>query len=998
MANRNVARAVRLALVAAGAAAAGMQGTAVYAQDTELEEVVVTGSRIRIAADSETTQPVAVISRQDIEQQGFQSVADILQNTTVAGTPPLSRSSPLSAGEAAGGSFISLRNLGAARTLILMNGKRLPVTTSGLADVSLIPSIAVERVEVLKDGASSIYGSDAIAGVVNIITRSNFDGMNVGAYFGQYEDGDGETTRAEFIAGYRAEKGSIAVAAEWASEDEVWSRDRPYSAYPRSSFHPTDGWTIAGEVGGFVTSASNPVAGIPNGTRMVLSDGGDFRDIADYRRQNTNTGSCQPAAGANTTDGCVPGSTLDKSNTNYWTHLRTPLERRSINVDFTYDLADWVRLRSNLLYSNRNSDRVVAGYPYQSSTFPAPIAANSYFNPLGVPITNWWRRSWEVPRESGSDVTTYNVVATLEGDFQMFDRRFDWDAGYQRAESDQLQSTYGNLNVTRVQQAVGPSFLNSQGQVQCGTPSAPIAISSCVPWNPFLAAGVTGPGSMTGNQALIDYIFQEEHARGSTMTEVWSANLTGAAFTLPAGDLSFAVGYEHREEQGEFVPDALAVTGTSTNLSSGPTEGEYSLDEFYLELQVPIVKDVFLLNELSLNAAIRYSDYDTFGDTTNSKVGLKWKPLDQLMLRGTWSEGFRAPTIANLYGGGSQTFAFFTDPCDTNFGSSATNPNTRANCVAAMGALANTFRQLAQGFIPATAPNAQTPVPFISGSNPTLQPETSETKTAGFVWSPPWVQNLNIAADWWNVRIEDTIVADSPTLILDDCYVQGLASRCSQLLFTRDAAQGYVNFMQYGSRNAGYREVAGYDLELTYSISTDWGVFSVGSTTTYTYDDTLVSTNDPRVGISNVGSASSTIGSIWRTRSNLNLGWTYQDYGVSWNIRYYSGLDEPCTYFVAGTTEPNLECSSMEQKPTGLFGANGEVLTQLTRENQVGSVAFNDVQARWTAPWDGTLSVGVNNAFDKVGPVMYSQPNANVSYNGAYDIGRFFYVKYNQRF
>lgn len=997
MANPNVSRAVRLALLAAATASTAAYTPRLVAQEAELEQIVVTGSRIRRAAETETTQPVSVISREDIENQGFQSVADILQNTTATGTPPLSRASPLSAGEAAGGTYISLRNLGAARTLILMNGRRMPITTSGLADVSLIPSIAVERVEVLKDGASSIYGSDAIAGVINIITRNNYDGFTAGAYYGTYEQGDGETERAEFITGMTSDKGSITVAGEWVSEDEVWARDRSYSAYPRSSRHPTDGWTTVGQYGGFVASTSTPVPGFANG-RYVLNEGADPRLASSFRLQNTNTGSCSPTAGATVTGGCVPGSTADKSNTNQQTHLRTPIDRRSLNVDAFYDLSDEVRLSTNFLYSNRSSDRTVAGYPYQSSTFPGAISANSYFNPVGADISNWWRRTWEVPRVSGSDVTTYNFAGTLDGDFEFASRMFNWDVTYQHAKNDSVQSTYGNLNVPRVQAAVGPSFLNALGQVQCGTPTNPISTASCVPWNPFLPAGVTGPGSLTGNQALQDFIFQEEHATGETSTTVWSANLTGSIVPLPAGDLAFAVGYEHRKEAGAFVPDALAVTGASTNLSAGPTKGEYSLDEVYLELQVPILADIFLADELSLNLATRYSDYDTFGDTTNSKIGLKWKPIDSVMLRGTWSEGFRAPTIFNLYGGGSQTFAFYTDPCDTNFGSSATNPTTRANCVAAMGALANTFRQLQQGFVPATAVNAQTPVPFVSGSNPLLQPETSETKTAGIVWSPNFVAGLNIAVDWWNVRVDDTIVADTPTQILDDCYINGITSRCSSVLFSRDPTQGYVSQMNYGSRNAGYREVEGWDFEISYALATDFGRFSLGSTTTYTDKDVFISTNDPRYETSDVGRASNPLGSIWRVRSNLNLGWELGDFGVNWMARYYSPLEEACTYFVANTTEPNLECSSMEQKPTGAFTPTGEPAEQLTRENRVGSVTFHDVQFRWTAPWNGTFSLGANNVFDKEGPVMYSQPNSNVSYNGAYDIGRFFYGKYTQRF
>lgn len=1009
MANRNIAHAVRVALVTAGAVSAGLYGVTGFAQE-QLTEIVITGSRIKVSSEAETSQPVTVISRDDIETQGFQSVVDILQNITATGTPPLSRSSPLSAGENAGGSYISLRNLGASRTLILLNGRRLPVSTSGLADVSLIPASAIERVEVLKDGASSIYGSDAIAGVINIITRTNFDGFTATAYVSQYEEGDGETERIEFIMGTAGDKGSVTVSGEWVSEGEVWAKDRPYSAFARSSLHPNDGWTTVGQYGGWVTTATTAVPGLATGTRVVLSDGANPLLIGSYRAQNVVTGGCSATPSASqggvgaTINGCVPGQAADKSNTNEQTHLRTPLDRSSLNIDGVYDLTDEVRIRTNLLYSQRTTERQVAGYPYQAAPFATPMSATSYFNPTGATISNWWRRSWEVPRVSDSKLTTFGVSATLEGSFQAASRDFDWDVTYQHAVNNQLQSTFGNENVPRVLAAVGPSFLNAQGQVQCGTAAAPIAFTTCVPWNPFLPYGRVGPGGLTDNLALQDFLFQEEHAKGKTTTTVMSGNLTGTIVKLPAGDLAFALGVERREELGQFVPDALAVTGTSTNLAAGPTRGGYEVDEVYAELRVPLLADTFLAHRLNLNLASRYSDYDTFGDTTNSKIGLEWAPLPQLLFRGTWAEGFRAPTIADLFGGGSQTFSFFTDPCDTLFGSSATNTTTRANCVAAMGPLANTYRQLAQGFVPAGSPNAQTPVAFTSGSNPTLQPESSVTKTAGFVWSPEFefLRGMNMAFDWWHVRIDDTIVADSPTTILNDCYVQGLASRCSPQLFTRDPTLGYVDFMRFGGRNAGYREVEGYDLTLSYAFKSAFGDFNISSTTTYTEKDVLISTNDPRFPVSSVGTASSA-GSVWRVRSNLNIGWQYGDFGATWGLRYYSPLEEGCAYaFIdpanPSDTTPNLECNSIKMRPTGAFNSDGTPALALSRRNDSGANTFNDVQLRWSAPWDATIAIGANNVFDNTGPVMYSQPNANVSYNGAYDLDRTFYAKYTQRF
>jgi iron complex outermembrane receptor protein len=385
---------------------------------------------------------------------------------------------------------------------------------------------------------------------------------------------------------------------------------------------------------------------------------------------------------------------------------------------------------------------------------------------------------------------------------------------------------------------------------------------------------------------------------------------------------------------------------------------------------------------------------------------LKWKPIESLLLRGTVADGFRAPTIADLYGGTSDTFSFYTDPCDVVFGLSTPGSQTRANCAsgvggagAALGGLAPTFRQLGQGFVPVGAPNAQTPVAFRSGSNPNLTPEISKSQTIGFVWSPSFIEGFNIAADWWKIRIKDTIVADSPQQILTDCYVQGIASRCSPTLFTRDPAQGYINFLSFGGRNAGYRKTEGFDFDVSYRLRTEnWGNFAITSNSTYTVRDITVATNDPRYPLSSTGFAN-----FFRLRSNANLTWDKGPFGFSWSARYYSGMKEGCTYFIPGTTgaalEPNLECNEIQFAPTGAFvtGTNTPA-SALTRRRVVGSNTFHDMQFRVQAPWNATIAIGANNIFDHTGPVMYTQPSANVSYYGGFDIGRFWYMRYTQRF
>ena len=962
MQRHTLGRAIRLALVA-GALGSTLTAAPAFAQDgetTELDRIQVTGSRIR-QVEIETAQPVLTITREDIEKQGFQSVADILQNISAAGSPAISRAQPLSSGENVGGSFIDLRNIGTTRTLVLVNGKRLGISTSGLQDISLIPTVMIERIDVLKDSASSIYGSDAIGGVINIITRSNFEGAQASVYYGEYSEGDGEIQKYDFITGAAGERGSVTTAIEYAKEDEVMSGDRPFSAFPRSDRHPFLGWTTVSQWGVLVQTAAQ------GGNRVFDRNATDPTDYANFLPLN----------------GTAPDG--DVSNTNLQTHLRTPLQRKSIFVDGNYELADWVRLRGNAMFSEREANRQVAGYPYQSASFATPMSIDSYYNPLG----NWhnetgargvsfWRRTWEVPRTEEPVTTTYRVSGALEGSFEMGDRYFDWDVNALHNNNKVVQANYGNLNLDAVLRAVGPSFFNTAtGRVECGTPTAPIAFGSgpgaCVPWNPFVPFGTTGNGGLTGNQPLQDYLFQELHSTGETQTTIYNANISGLLFTLPAGDLTFAAGAEYRKEEGEFVPDALAVTGRSTTLAAGPTRGEYTVDEFYAELNIPV------FTGFDINVASRYSDYDTFGDTTNSKLGLQWRPLDQVLIRGTWAEGFRAPTIANLYGGGSQTFSFFTDPCDPVFGAAASNATVAARCAQDIANYA-AFRQLGQGFVPVTTANAQTPLAFFSGSNPNLQPEESKSKTLGVVWSPEFVDNLNMSLDWWSIRIEETIVADTPTQMLNDCYIDNIASRC--LNFTRDPVTGIVNNLAFGSRNAGYVDIEGFDFDLGYRFDTDWGAFSVNWQNTYTSKYEQKTTNDAAVLPQQLNS----FAGFFRLRSNFNVGWTFGDFAVNYGARYYSKMKESC---LSATAFPD-ECSDPD------YVAGNPAQTRPL--NVLGSNTFHDLQLRWKAPWDATFSIGANNITDHYGPPLYTQPAANVSYYGGFDIGRFWYVRYQQQF
>jgi len=970
----------------AGVGTAAAQESASDQGATTLDRIEVTGSRIR-QVDIETAAPVLQISRDDIEKQGFSSVADILQNITAVGSPAISRTSPLSSGEAVGGQYIDLRNLGPNRTLILVNGKRLGITNDGLQDIASIPASMVERIEVLKDGASTIYGSDAIAGVVNIITRKNFEGAEANAYLGQYGQGDGTRQVYDFLMGFTGDRGSVTAGVEYSKEDPVWARDRWFS---RDRF-PT-GEKSAPRPGG--TSGISQYGRFSYDTGQVDADGDPVFRSVTLRR---DTPGLDPAnfASYRTFSGATDNSNPNRASTVY-----SGVERKSAFLNGIFNITDNIAFETDVLYTDRESFAQNAGYPMQSAAFDLSsggLSVDSYFNPLGNQATgalppgvteptavDYIRRGWEVPREVQNSLTTWRFSGAFNGSFELGENRFwDWDAGYLYNQNKGVQVSTGNLNTQAVGLATGPSFLNAQGIVQCGTPDDAIPLGfgpgACTPWNPLVPEGYAAPNGL-GDPNVQAFLYLPGQALSETETTVYYANISGSLFTLQGGDLGVAVGVEHRKEDGFFSPDALAQTGISTDLASGPTGGGYSLDEIYGELSIPLLADMPFAKELSFNLATRYSDYDTFGDTTNSKFGFKWKPLEQLLVRGTWAEGFRAPTVADLYGGVSQSFEFYTDPCDTSFGQAAGNARCTADTPAG-------FRQKAQAGALAPGPGTQTPIPFLSGSNPELTPETSESKTLGLVWSPTFAEGLNLSLDWWTIKIENTIVADDPSSMLDDCYLRGIESRCQgPNTFTRDPATGDVVSLSFGGRNAGYQETEGFDFDLTYAMQTDWGRFGLSWLNTYVSKNELKQDNLDTPPLQLNGTTN--FGANFRLRSNASLNWDNGPWGATWGVRYYSGLREEC-FFLPG--DPNERCNRPD------FSAP-EFQGELVDMNEVGSNTFHDLQVRWNAPWNATVAIGANNVFEHYSAPMYSQPNSGYSYYGGFDIGRFIYLKYQQRF
>lgn len=973
--------AITFALVAGATTLAGT-GIASAQEAQTLDRVEVLGSRIQ-RSEAEAALPVLSITRQELEATGLTQVADVLREISANG-PSLSLNT--NNGNTSGNSSVNLRNCASNRTLVLVNGRRW-VSDNGLSgsvDLNSIPFAAVERVEVLKDGASALYGSDAICGVVNIQTRRDFDGAQFNANYGQYTEGDGARESYDFTVGGSTDRFSGLLSLSYNKQDSISAGDREISAVPLFGFPATVSApgraSPVGPYGNFTVAGRNIILD-PSRTGCVPGQVCTAATQADFRTYNFLT----------------DGYNFAPDN-----YLVQPQKTYSLFGQASYQLHDAVRFTTDVFYTKRNGEAQLAAQPLS----PLTISASSIYNPFGTNITGGAFRPTNFPRLYGQEQDTWRFSAGLDGFFDIGERYFNWDVGYSYSENRQLQPKNGFYFSTRVNQATGPSFIDSTGVARCGTPTAIIA--GCVPMNVM-----GGPAGFT--QEMFDWIaVNPKNVQKSTL-ESMTANLSGELFPLPAGMMAFAFGLEHRKEFGSSEPDPLTAAGLVLGDNPFlPTRGSYSVDEAYLELQLPVLADVFLAKSLELSLAARYSDYSTFGDTTNPKASFRWQVVDDLMFRGSWGEGFRAPSVSELFSGSATGRPAFSDPCN------ATNPTFQASAAT---------RDLCRA--------TGTPVGYNSllgqtyattGGNPLLQPETSVSKTIGFVYSPSWFAGFDTYVDWYNITIRNQVGASGAQTILNECYQQLNLNSCS--LITRDTVgavngnPGEVSAIQAQNQNfIGGLETEGFDFGAAYRFETsNFGQFQLRMDNTYVsyYGDVGQLSRgelngDGRISAGNtvgqVASGSSTGAPRHRLRSSLTTSWQYADFNASVTLEYRSRVRESCTNFrdtaiALGARDPQyLDLVNLCSDPDRIVdlyefvpGSNTVIgVPRRAPTNYMGGTTYTHVQAGWKTPWNGRITAGARNVFDK-DPPLSSNAFAN-TFDAQYLIpGRFIYLNYQQTF
>ena len=952
-----------------------------FAQET-VGEVIVTGSRIR-QNPLEVRSPIQVLSNEEIEKSGFVGLGDYLQSLPIAGSS-INRTNnsagnlgfpPDGSGTSSGASEIDLRYLGAKRTLVLVDGRRWvhgssASGVSGAVDLNTIPANAIESIEILEDGASTIYGSDAIAGVINIITNKKYDDkLQLNSYYGSYSAGDGKATQFDVSWGQRGQNSRVFLGASYSEQKSIFAGDRAISRFAIPGV--PIGLSSGTPQGGFFFTDPR----IPDPT----GQGANFVGIT-LNNGAVNTGNTGKLPQYNVADPCSGDfhcfTTADRYNWQPANLLATPVRRINVFTKGEFDLTPGIALRAMASFGNRESNAQAAPEPLFLGPGGASgvwmenvvIPANQQYNPFGITLDpsnldTLARRPIEAgPRVFAQTVNTFNVSLGLDGHFDLGQRQWFWDVtgSWFRNQADQRKT--GDFNARNL-------------FVALGDPAVCRATFGCVPFNLF-----GGAGSIT--KPMLDYVtYIEKDESEQSLTDL-TANISGKLFDLPAGPLGVALGIERRKESGRFLPDSVVSRGESADPPTSPTDGGFDVTEYYAEVVAPLLKGVTFAKRLDLSGAVRSSDYSLFGSTTVFKAGLTWAPVTDLVLRGSWSQRFRAPNIGELFISGSRFDAAISDPCSKATGSLA------ANC-AALG-------------VPPNFVAASSQVGLTTGGNPTLQPEKAKTVTGGFTYSASELADkMGLARavvefNYYDIKLTQAIEAPDANAILTTCVTTQNPFYCKSI--TR-ASTGDI--LRIDSRLANIAGINTNGLDWSISLLTNpsgWSGFHLNWMNTHLLkfeeqtpapSGTIVTTRRAGTELGVAG------GGFPKYKSTLTVGWERNAWGIQLANRYISSITESCGgltasfAFLGFANPPGPLGLCTNGTSAGTYYGTGNPGT-----NKINSEIYTDLVLAWSAPLKNMplkLQLGVQNLFDRETPVCRS-----CTINGfdgtLYPIpGRFFY-------
>ncbi len=604
---------------------------AVAGQTASMDKIQITGSRINLKQEQIAgVGPVTVIDSEAIQRSGAISIETLLQRLPASAGFAGNQTSAYWTANGWGTTQVNLRGLGINRTLVLLNGRRVVNGGTGAnssVDLSMIPVAMIERIEVLKDGASAVYGADAVAGVVNIITKKGLDGGEAAVRYGETSRGDGDEANVDLSWGLVGNKGSLMTAIHYAKSGEVSMTSRAPCGL--------------GELNGKLECVNNS-----------STLGGRAR-LADGRRVNFNN-TPQPTTTFETYSALV-----HNYNANTLLNAVNPIERLGLSTFGTLNLNSDTQLFTELLFAHRDSNQL-ASPATLGATRAITIAANHPTNPTGQALTLERRRILEAgPRIFFQETETFRILMGAKGNFGA---NWDWTAALNWGRNTGIDGGTNIANLDRVDLTLD--------RTKCST-----AVGAAIPCGNYLGYGNVSP-------AVLNYIMTTTRDTGGNEQKSATANITGQLFQLPAGSVGFASGVEFRKERGWRYPDTLIVSGAANANRQDPISGDYTASEIFAEVSVPLLAGTPFTESLNFNAAGRYSDYNLFGSKSTYKLGLDWQVAKSLKVRANYSTAFRVPNIPELFGGLREGNLTTTDPC-SGWSTLPTSSVVSQNCRAA---------------------------------------------------------------------------------------------------------------------------------------------------------------------------------------------------------------------------------------------------------------------------------------------------------------------------
>lgn len=931
----------------------------------DVEKIAVTGSRIR-SADVTAATPLQTIDAESLQDQAVINVQEALQYNPAFGIAGASRSTSNDDITTVGSATVNLRNLGADRTLVLVNGKRMVASSPGTTqvDLSMVPTEFIDRVEVLTGGASAVYGSDAVAGVVNIIYKKDFEGLVFNSQAGISEEGDDEQYKFDLTAGHNFDndRGNFMINVGWSRQGEVRSsdRDRTSEDYTSLGHNNRDPATVFEPT----ISRSGVIAG------GVVNSGG----------VNYTFDSAGNAVVWN-------GTQEERFNRRPYKTIVSPVDRFTVALRSSYDVSEdhtlFIESNYGLVTTSgyaepspfvANNDVLgigeninVENYILNPATGETTLTQNPFLpqiiidnatdsNNDGLRDVGLNRRLTQFGpnglRDTPTERELFRVVLGSEG-YLNDNWEYDLHYSYGRTTLDgRMDGLFHGPNL-KAALTVAQDVYDLDGD---GSTTDAICVDAdargrgCVPVNFY------GEGTMTPE--MLAYVEGSLYQNAVQDMQVISANVTGEVFELPAGALAIAAGIEYREESSEHYFDPLTNGNMNGYIQHTDTAGELDVSEVYIEAVAPVIDGV------TLNAAYRLSDYSTVGAVSAYNAGIEWSATEELRFRAVYAHAVRAPNIGELFAAESVSTTSITDPCE-----GITNADTGAlaeNCRAAAGVQQNIDEN---GSLTLNQSDVQG-VGLLSTNNPGIKEETAKSYTIGAVYTP--TSDLSFSLDYYDIEIEDAISRVNPSVILDKCYNDGIASFC-EFVDRRPAAAtpwsaGSVEQVTVGLVNSGGQWTKGFDVTARYTTEMFSGDVSLDFSWTHLLEKGLIPLEGEAADRSDgeVGDA--------ENKAFIAIGYQQGAWNMNLITRYIgeSYLDD--TYWM------------------DRYGADAG------KDNfKIDAKVYADAQVNYFFDENYTVTFGIKNLFDTTPPpIIGGLPGGSADTGtaaGVYDaIGRSFYA------